>query len=165
MTEYAAILKSINNPTLPVCDLNKIEMGDVPVLEMTMDMSGALQDMEKKGAPQAAAFTQMLMGGGRSTVHLAAADSTTVVMAWGELENLRMARRKCQIACRFFTSRGPGNQNDRRDVTQRSPMARLFKSDGLSGACSNYFANDDAANAVSVAPLSQHGSDWFCRAA
>jgi hypothetical protein len=89
MSQYAAILKSINIPTLPVCDLNKIEMGEVPVLEMTMDMSGALKDMQKQGAPQAAAFTQMLMGGGRSTVHLAAAGPNAVVMAWGELENLK----------------------------------------------------------------------------
>jgi hypothetical protein len=89
MSQYATILKSINIPTLPVCDLNKIEMGDVPVLEMTMDMSGALKDMQKQGAPQAAAFTQMLLGGGRSTVHFAAAGPTTVAMAWGELENLK----------------------------------------------------------------------------
>ncbi|HZZ29259.1 MAG TPA: hypothetical protein VFE46_14775 [Pirellulales bacterium] len=90
MTIYGNMLKSLNNPALPSYEISKSEMDGAPVLEVTADMTGVFNSMQQNGAPRAMGMTQILMGNdNKATTYMAMADATTVVMAWGDSENLK----------------------------------------------------------------------------
>ncbi|HTQ40695.1 MAG TPA: hypothetical protein VMJ32_16855 [Pirellulales bacterium] len=92
LTTYAALLQKLHIPTMPSYEVSKSELDGTPVVEVTTDMTNVFNSMQQQNpaAPQANAFVKSLFGSeGKLITYMTAADPTTVVMAWGEPENLK----------------------------------------------------------------------------
>ena len=101
LIEMGKFGQEVKSPLIPVPNVQRTKLGDTDVLEITMDMAGAMQ-AAAPGIPDTQAIMRAFAGPeGKLKVFVGPADEHTVVMAYTSLDLLKSA-------IKFYKSHEPG---------------------------------------------------------